>query len=133
MSAKCGRQNRPGYNTPIATAAEITEIIWQLPGATEFRKNCAKVCVRYLGGDESLVEDIIMNRRLQEAPEHPVRLFGEAVEQEQPESEAVKQKREELTLKRLDAEISDIEFAAKRRCVENYEIVMPAWKPTAFE
>jgi hypothetical protein len=119
------RQNRSGYNTPIATAAEITEIIWQLPGASEFRKNCAKVCVRYLGGDESLVEEVRMNRRLQEqlreeTPEHPARLFGEAVEQATQESDIVKQKREELTLKRLDAEISELEFATKRRRVENY-------------
>ena len=122
---KCLRQNRSEYHTPIATAAEITQIIWQLPGASEFRKNCAKVCVRYLGGDESLVEEVRMNRRLQEqlreeAPDHPARLFGGAVEQEQQESNTVKQKREELTLKRLDAEISELEFATKRRRVENY-------------
>ena len=84
-SARCN-QNRNEYNTPIASAAEITQIIWQLPGATEFRQNCAKVCVRYLGGDESLVAEIRMNKRLQEqlredAPQHPARLFGEAVEE----------------------------------------------------
>jgi hypothetical protein len=119
-SAKCGR---PTTSTPIATAAEITEIIWQLPGASDFRKNCAKVCVRYLGGDESLVTEIRMNKRLQEQlreddPSHPARLFGEAVEQ--TESEAVKRKQEELTLKKLDSEIQDIEFTTKRRRVENY-------------
>ena len=52
-TATRGRQNHSQYATSIATATEITEIIWQLPGASEFRKNCAKVCVRYLGGDES--------------------------------------------------------------------------------
>ena len=57
MSAKCGRQNRSHYPTPVASAAEITQIIWQLPGASEFRKNCANVCVRYLGG-LSLVDEI---------------------------------------------------------------------------
>ena len=123
MSAKIGRQNRSQYATPIATAAEITEIIWQLPGASEFRKNCAKVCVRYLGGDMSLVDEISRNKRLQEQlreedPSHPARLFGEAVEQ--TESEAVKRKQEELTLKKLDQEIQDIEFTTKRRRVENY-------------
>jgi hypothetical protein len=113
---------RPTTSTPIATAAEITEIIWQLPGASEFRKNCAKVCVRYLGGDMSLVDEISKNKRLQEQlreddPSHPARLFGEAVEQA---SESVKRKQEELTLKKLDSEIQDIEFATKRRRVENY-------------
>jgi hypothetical protein len=122
MSAKIGRQNRSHYATPIATAAEITEIIWQLPGASEFRKNCAKVCVRYLGGDMSLVDEISKNKRLQEQlreddPMHPARLFGEAVEQA---SEPVKRKQEELTLKKLDSEIQDIEFTTKRRRVENY-------------
>ena len=64
-SAKSGRQNRSEYPTPIATAAEIIEIIWQLPGAAEFRRNCAQVCVRYLGGDETLVQEVRMIRRLQ--------------------------------------------------------------------
>jgi hypothetical protein len=125
-SAKIGRQNRSEYATPIASAAEIIEVIWQLPGAADFRKNCAKVCVRYLGGDESLVEEVRMNRRLQEqlqeeAPNHPARIFGEAVEQQHTEeTEAIKRKREELELKRLDAEISELEFSTKRRRVQNY-------------
>jgi len=80
------------------------------------------VCVRYLGGDMSLVDEISKNKRLQEQlreddPMHPARLFGEAVEQA---SESVKRKQEELTLKKLDSEIQDIEFATKRRRVENY-------------
>jgi len=124
-STKIGRQNRSEYATPIASAEEIIEVIWQLPGAVDFRKNCARVCVRYLGGDESLVEEVRMNRRLQEqlqeeAPNHPARIFGEAVEQHMEESEAVKRKREELEIKRLDAEISELEFSTKRRRVQNY-------------
>ena len=43
-----------------------------------------------------------------------------AMEQATQESDIVKQKREELTLKQLDAEISELEFATKRRRVENY-------------
>ena len=124
-SAKIGRQNRSEYATPIALAAEIIEVIWQLPGAADFRKNCAKVCVRYLGGDESLVEEVRMNRRLQEqlqenAPAHPARIFGEAVEHQVEESEAVKRKREELELKKLDTEIAILDFSTKRRRVYNY-------------
>ena len=117
-----GKPARP-YATPVASAAEITQIIWQLPGASEFRKNCANVCVRYLGGDMSLVDEISQNKRLQEQlreddPSHPARSFGEAVEREQ--SEAVKRKQEELTLKKLDQEIQDIESATQRRRVDNY-------------
>ena len=115
--------SRPTTRTPVATAAEIVEIVWQLPGTSEFRRNCAKVCVRYLGGDETLVEEVRANRRLQEqlreeAPDHPARVFGEAVESS--ESEAVKRKREELELKRLDAEISLLEYTTKRQRVQNY-------------
>ena len=125
-SAKIGRQNRSEYATPIASAAEIIEVIWQLPGAADFRKNCSKVCVRYLGGDESLVEEVRMNRRLQEqlqeeAPNHPARIFGEAVEQQHTgETEAIKRKREELELKKLDTEIAILDFSTKRRRVYNY-------------
>ena len=32
--------------TPVATAAEMVEIIWQLPGTAEFRRNCAQTVVR---------------------------------------------------------------------------------------
>ena len=67
-----------------------------------------------------------MNRRLQEqlqeeAPSHPARIFGEAVEQQHmEESEAVKRKREELELKKLDTEIAILDFSTKRRRVYNY-------------
>ena len=105
MSAKCGRQHRSHYPTPVASTTEITQISWQLPGANEIRKNCANVCVRYLGGDMSLVDEISHNKRLQEQlreddPSHPARIFGKAVEQ--GESETVKRKQEELTLKKPD-------------------------------
>ena len=66
---------------PVATAAEMVEIIWALPGNTDFRRNCARIAVRYLGGDETLINEIQMNRRAQEClaqttPGHPARVFG---------------------------------------------------------
>ena len=72
--------------TPVATAAEMVEIVWQLPGTADFRRNCAQLTVRYLGGDESLIGEVHANRRAQEElavtqPDHPARAFGEAVEQ----------------------------------------------------
>ena len=45
---------RVAQETPVATAAEMVEIVWQLPGTAEFRRNCAQTVVRYLGGDETL-------------------------------------------------------------------------------
>ena len=51
-SAICHRQRisrggaRADQETPVATAAEIVEIIWQLPGTAEFRQNCARTVVR---------------------------------------------------------------------------------------
>ena len=84
-------QKRPGgfsyasQDTPVATAAEMVEIIWGLPGNAEFRRNCAQIAVRYLGGDETLVEEIRSNRRAQAClaqmqPDHPARVFGQAVD-----------------------------------------------------
>ena len=32
--------------TPVATPAEMVEIVWQLPGTAEFRRNCAQTVVR---------------------------------------------------------------------------------------
>ena len=76
---------RAAQETPVATAAEMVEIVWQLPGTAEFRRNCAQTVVRYLGGDETLVDEIRRNRTAQEElarsnPAHPARVFGEAVE-----------------------------------------------------
>ena len=64
----------------------MVEIVWQLPGTADFRRNCAQLTVRYLGGDESLIGEVQANRRAQEElavtqPDHPARAFGEAVEQ----------------------------------------------------
>jgi hypothetical protein len=90
--------------TPVATAAQLVDIIWELLGTKEFRRNCAKVCVRFLGGDESLVDEIRANRQAQQTlretdPSHPARFFGVAVEASANvgvDSDAVKRKREEL-------------------------------------
>jgi len=76
---------RDDQDTPVASVAEMVEIIWQLPGTSTFRSNSAKMLVRYLGGDETLVDEIRRNRAAQERlaasnPSHPARLFGEAVE-----------------------------------------------------
>ena len=109
--------NREG---PVATAAEMVEIIWALPGNAEFRRNCARVAVRYLGGDETLIDEILTIRRAQERlaqtePEHPARVFGEAVESERAaESEQVRRKREDCEV----AELEERTKASKRRCIE---------------
>ena len=52
--------------TPVATADQLVDIIWSLPGTRDFRRNCATVCVRYLGGDETLVDEIRANRQAQQ-------------------------------------------------------------------
>jgi hypothetical protein len=91
--------------TPVADARGIVQLVWALPGKSDFRRQCADVCVRYLGGDTTLVDEIFKNRAAQEVlaredPEHPARVFGEAVE-----SEAIKRKREELVHSELDVQI----------------------------
>ena len=80
MEARWGHEQ-----TPVATVHEMIEIIWQLPGTADFRKQCADLVVRYLGGDQSLIAEIQFNRHAQEdlaftQPDHPARLCGEAVE-----------------------------------------------------
>jgi len=69
----------------VATAEEIVQICCALPDNAEYRKHCAGVMVKYLAGDLSLVEEVFRNRAAQEqlaaeAPGHPARIFGEAVE-----------------------------------------------------
>ena len=87
--------------TPVTDAKGIVEIIMVLPGRTaaRVRKAAADVMVRYLGGDLSLVEEVAANRLRQEDMEEdePARVFGQTVE-----SEALKRKREEVTIVELE-------------------------------
>ena len=71
--------------TPVADARAIVDIIMVLPGraAAQVRNEAAKVLVRYLGGDVSLVREIMANRQLQAGlePDHPASIFGQFVAQ----------------------------------------------------
>jgi hypothetical protein len=104
-----GRRGGPKWfrPTPVATAAEIVEIIWQLNGTAEFRRNCARTVVRFLGGDEKLVDEIRINRAAQEHlaatnPDHPARLFAEAVDSDRTSSETVEQQKQSVRKLRLE-------------------------------
>ena len=91
----------------MADARTAAEIIMVLPGraAAQVRRAAAGVMVRYLGGDPSLVEEIAANRLRQEDmdDDEPARLFGQAVE-----SDAIKRKREEVTLLEMDCQAKRI-------------------------
>jgi len=79
-----GQGQRP---TPVTDARGAVCIINVLPGqhAAMFRQSTAHLLVRYLGGDETLISEIQHNAAVQQAlpAEHVMRMFGEAVEQEQ--------------------------------------------------
>ena len=69
--------------TPVTDAEGITQIIMLLPGraAAVARQSAANVVVRYLGGDVSLVREIMANRNMQAQlePDHPASIFGQSV------------------------------------------------------
>jgi len=62
-------------NTPVADAVGITTILLILPGraAAAVRQLAASVVVRYLGGDMTLVAEVMANRGIQAQiePDHP--------------------------------------------------------------
>ena len=101
-------RGRGQQETPAADARTICEIIMLLPGtaAASFRKKTAAILVRYLGGDDALVDEIAANRLAQEnlPHSHPMRFFGEAVE-----AEAVKRKREQVELAELGLRLAELE------------------------
>ena len=73
-----------GNHTSPATDAKGAVIIMNLlPGkkAAEFRKACAGIMVRYLGGDETLIGEIKRNQVVQEivSETNAIRFFAEAV------------------------------------------------------
>ena len=95
VSTNCRNYRFPGRGqrlTPVmADTRSIVELILALPGrhAARVRRQAAKLLVRYLGGDLSLVDEVCALRGFQEelavrAPEDPARAFGEAVEAAPP-------------------------------------------------
>lgn len=73
--------------TPVATAENLLYIIGKLPRKYigEFERERDTLMTRYLGGDTSLAPEVEAIREVQNdiattAPDHPLRVFGEAVE-----------------------------------------------------
>ena len=80
-----GRHGGSRTPIPFANAEEVVKVLHALPGNTAFKRNAAAVVVRYLGGDPTLAGEVADNRAAQErlaveAPQHPARIFGQAVE-----------------------------------------------------
>ncbi len=75
-----GRRQR---DTPVTDARGAIELIMVLPGKTAAmaRQCAANVVVRYLGGDVSLVQEVMAHRQVQAQldPEHPASFFGQSV------------------------------------------------------
>ena len=71
-------------DTPMTDAEGIVTIIMLSPGraAAMARQSAANVLVRYLGGDLSLVQEVMHNHNLQAElePEHPAAIFGQSVQ-----------------------------------------------------
>ena len=88
--------------------AALIEIIFLLPGraAAQVRRVAAQIFVRYLGGDLTLIQEVEHLRHVQNflretAPEHPMRAFGEAVENSKIHE--LKRKREEAKIAEVNA------------------------------
>ena len=72
-------------DTPVADLPTIIEIIFLLPGKTaaRVRSEAAKLLVRYVGGDMSLVQEVCQMAHVQKLlgetePDHPLCLFAAA-------------------------------------------------------
>jgi len=86
VTTVCSNFKFPGKgqrDTVVTDAEGIAQIIMLLPGrsAARVRQSAANVVVRYLGGDLSLVREVVQNNQLQDQlePEHPASLFGQSV------------------------------------------------------
>jgi hypothetical protein len=124
VEAKCSHFQFGGQGQRDALVpndlATLIEIIFLLPGraAAQVRQSAAQIFVRHLGGDLSLIREVERMNHVQtflreNAPEHPLRAFGEAVEAS--ESPELKRKREETEMAELDVRLKKI--AAEERCL----------------
>lgn len=73
--------------TPVTDVRGMVEIIMLLPGvqAARIRRTAAEILVRYLGGDLTIIDEVVAFRNYQEntagqEPRNACRLFGEAIE-----------------------------------------------------
>ena len=80
-------KGRGQRDTPVGDIYVVVEMVMLLPGkrAASVRSECARLFVQTYGGDLSLANEIINNRKWQEelaesSPEHPARALGERVE-----------------------------------------------------
>lgn len=86
-----------GYQeTPVANVQTVVRMIMLLngPEAAHFRCGAAQQLVRFLGGDLTLIKEIEATHRIQERlaeenPNHPLRMFGEEVEQQQSKRQKI--------------------------------------------
>ena len=84
-----------GRDTPVAKDLKtLIQVIFMLPGreASLVRQAAAEVFVRFMGGDLTLIQDVQRMNEVQgflreHEPEHPMRMFGEAVESEPASTE----------------------------------------------
>ena len=83
VATVCGNfkfQGRGQRDTPVTDAKGIVTIIMIMPGsaAATVRQSASAILVRYLGGDLSLVEEVMQNHEFQADidPDHPAAIFG---------------------------------------------------------
>ena len=80
-------EGRGQRDTPVATIENLVYIISKIPGdvARKLAEASAETLTRYLGGDITLADEVNAIAAVQAElaatnPDHPARLFGEAVE-----------------------------------------------------
>ena len=112
VSTFCCNFKFPGQGQqqiPVTNARGIATITMLLPGkaVASIRREAANCLVRFMGGDLTMVDEIARNHLAQQdlESEHPARIFGQAVEH--AESEAVKRKREKVTLSELELQLAE--------------------------
>ena len=131
VSTFCCNFKFPGQGQqqiPVTDARGSVTITMLLPGkaAASARREAANCLVRFMGGDLTMVEEIARNHLAHQdlEPEHPARIFGQAVEH--AESEAVKCTRGEVTLSELELQRTEHDGALKRRKIESISYCLNA-------
>ncbi|MDD4938238.1 MAG: hypothetical protein PHX34_04480 [Candidatus Shapirobacteria bacterium] len=65
-------------DTPVLNAKGVVMVLQLIPGriAAQFRMQCGDIIVRYLGGDQTLIQEIqTINQYHEETPNNPLQLF----------------------------------------------------------
>jgi Protein of unknown function (DUF3627) len=114
------------HDTPVITAQGIIELLYLIPGrkAQSFRRYCGEILIRFMGGDQTLIDEINLNTVKATQPGTPQSFFNESVNSLPMVSQHLKQYTSKLEvnlyfrIRQREETEKDLEISRKRHLLQ---------------